>query len=273
LALLASGEETDKTNYDNNRSQMSSLIEKTHFYHCTKIKLTYGNSDDVMEKHTFGNRNDFYYIGDLRPSNIEPLLEPLCRYLGIKGKERELFIMFFENLDGIKQNLKDKGYDVSYIEDEHVDVSGNINVSLDYHPDVSVQDRNAITGYKGEIIVYEKLLSMGYKPICPSISTKNNYEKKVVVHGKTYYCKPNYNSEWDISFVTENGHEILLEVKSTTTNVGSIENMPISSREWSMIKKCDKEKGKSYIIVRVFGIDSPQQDIYLFKSHLLEENI
>lgn len=273
LALLASGEETDKTNYDNNRSQMSSLIEKTHFYHCTKIKLTYGNSDDVMEKHTFGNRNDFYYIGDLRPSNIEPLLEPLCRYLSIKGKERELFIMFFENLDGIKQNLKDKGYDVSYIEDEHVDVSGNINVSLDYHPDVSMQDRNTITGYKGEIIVYEKLLSMGYKPICPSISTKNNYEKKVVVHGKTYYCKPNYNSEWDISFVTENGHEILLEVKSTTTNVGSIENMPISSREWSMIKKCDKEKGKSYIIVRVFGIDSPQQDIYLFKSHLLEENI
>lgn len=46
--------------------------------------------------------------------------------------------------------------------------------------------------------------------------------------------------------------------------------MPISNFEWSMIKKCDKEQGKSYLIVRVFGIDSPKQDIYLFKSHLFE---
>jgi hypothetical protein len=66
---------------------------------------------------------------------------------------------------------------------------------------------------------------------------------------------------------------MLIEVKSTTTSVGYIENMPISSGEWSMIKKCDKIKGKSYLIVRVFGIDSPQQDIYIFKSHLLEDNI
>jgi hypothetical protein len=63
---------------------------------------------------------------------------------------------------------------------------------------------------------------------------------------------------------------MLIEVKSTTTSVGYIENMPISSNEWSMIKECDKERGKSYLIVRVFGIDSPTQDIYLFKGHLFE---
>jgi hypothetical protein len=111
---------------------------------------------------------------------------------------------------------------------------------------------------------------MGYKPICPSISTKEDYEKEVVVNGKTYYCKSNYNSECDISFETESGHQMLIEVKSTTTSVGYIENMPISNFEWSMIKKCDKEQGKSYLIVRVFGIDSSKQDIYLFKSHLFE---
>jgi hypothetical protein len=161
------------------------LIEHTHFYHCEKIRLTYGNSDDVIEKHTFGNKNEFYYIGDLRPANIEPLLEPICKYLGIKGKERELFIMFFENMDGIKQNLKDKGFDITLIEDEPIPDSGNFSATLDYHPDISAQERNTITGYKGEIIIYEKLISMGYKPICPSISTKEDYEKEIVVNGKT----------------------------------------------------------------------------------------
>lgn len=270
LALIATGENGEKLEYVENKSRLNNLIDETHFYHCGKIQLTYGNSDDVIEKHTFGNKNEFYYIGNLRPANIEPLLEPLCRYLGIKGKERELFIMFYENIDGIKQNLKDKGYDVSLIEDEIIPASGNLNVSLDYHPDESAQERNLITGFKGEIIVYEKLVAMGYKPVCPSISTKDDYEKEVVVNGKTYYCKSNYNSECDISFETETGHQMLIEVKSTTTSVGYIENMPISSNEWSMIKECDKERGKSYLIVRVFGIDSPTQDIYLFKGHLFE---
>lgn len=270
LALIATGENGEKLEYVENKSRLNNLIDETHFYHCDKIQLTYGNSDDVIEKHTFGNKNEFYYIGNLRPANIEPLLEPLCRYLGIKGKERELFIMFYENIDGIKQNLKDKGYDVSLIEDELIPVSGNLNVSLDYHPDESAQERNLITGFKGEIIVYEKLVAMGYRPVCPSISTKDDYEKEVVVNGKTYYCKSNYNSECDISFETETGHQMLIEVKSTTTSVGYIENMPISSNEWSMIKECDKERGKSYLIVRVFGIDSPTQDIYLFKGHLFE---
>ena len=271
LALIAAGEKGEKIEYDKNKSRLNKLIDETHFYHCNKILLTYGNSDDVIEKHTFGSKNEFYYIGNLRPANIEPLLEPLCKYLGIKGKERELFIMFFENIDGIKQNLKDKGYDVSLIEEETVPESGTFETQLGgYNPDLSQQERNLITGFKGEIIVYEKLVAMGYRPVCPSISTKDNYEKQVVVNGKTYYCKSNYNSECDISFETETGHQILIEVKSTTTSVGYIENMPISSNEWSMIKKYDKERGKSYLIVRVFGINSPTQDIYLFKGHLFE---
>ena len=156
LALIAAGEKGEKIEYDKNKSRLSKLIDETHFYQCNKILLTYGNSDDVIEKHTFGSKNEFYYIGNLRPANIEPLLEPLCKYLGIKGKERELFIMFFENIDGIKQNLKDKGYDVSLIEEETVPESGTFETQLGgYNPDLSQQERNLITGFKGEIIVYE----------------------------------------------------------------------------------------------------------------------
>lgn len=268
LALLASGEKADAALYHSNKTKLVELINNTYFFHCKKIKLTYGNSNDIIEKHTFGNRNEFYYIGDLRPANIEPLLAPLCKYLGIKGKEREMFIMFFETMDGIKQNLEDKGYDISLIEEEQIPDSGTINISLDYRPDESAQERNLITGFKGEILVYEKLKSMGYNPVCLSISTKEDHSHEVIVDGKTYYCKPNYE-KYDIIFTTHEGKEVFIEVKATTRSKQNQENMPISYRELTMVEECNGGADKGYYIVRVFGIDQPNQDIYIFNGCIL----
>lgn len=270
MALLASGEKPDAVLYRNNKIKLVELIDDTHFFHCKKIKLTYGDSNDVLEKHTFGNRNEFYYIGDLRPANIEPLLAPLCKYLGIKGKEREMFIMFFETMDGIIQNFEDKGYDVSLIENVRVPDSGTINISLDYKPDESAQERNLITGFKGEILVYEKLKSMGYEPKCLSISTEADYTHVVVMNGKTYFCKPNYE-KYDIQFTSHSGKKIFVEVKATTRSRQSQENMPISYRELTMVENCNV-RDKEYYIVRVFGIDQPDQDIYIFNGGLLDFN-
>lgn len=268
LALLASGEKADAALYHSNKTKLIELIDNTYFFHCKKIKLTYGNSNDIIEKHTFGNRNEFYYIGDLRPANIEPLLAPLCNCLGIKGKEREMFIMFFETMDGIKQNLEDKGYDISLIEEEQIPDSGTINISLDYRPDESAQERNLITGFKGEILVYEKLKSMGYNPVCLSISTKEDHSHEVIVDGKTYYCKPNYE-KYDIIFTSHEGKEVFIEVKATTRSKQNQENMPISYRELTMVEECNGGADKGYYIVRVFGIDQPNQDIYIFNGCLL----
>lgn len=270
LALLASGEDADETLYQNKKSKLVELIDKTCFYHCKKIRLTYGDSIDVIEKYTFGNQNEFYYIGDLRPANIEPLLGPLCKYLGIKGKEREMFIMFFETLDGIKQNLGDKGYNISLIEEKTIVDSGTFNVKLDYRPSITDQERNLITGFKGEIIVYEKLISMGYQPECLSISTQDDYTNEIAMNGKTYFCKPNYE-KYDISFITNNGVKMFVEVKATTLEKHHQENLPISYRELSMIEECNESDEQSYVIVRVFGVDKPKQDIYMFKGHLFNE--
>lgn len=272
LALLASGEDADETVYSENKSKLLNLIDDTCFYHCDRIKLTYGDMNDVIEKHTFGNQNEFYYTGDLRPANIEPLLTPLCRYLNLSGKERELFIMFFETLDGIKLNLKDKGYNVDLIKAETVPDSGNLNVKLDYHPDVSEQERNQITGFKGEILVYEKLVSLGYNPKCLSITSQDDCTHKLTVNGKVYYCKPNYE-KYDISFIAKNGKQVYIEVKSTTRSKHSQENMPISYRELTLVEECSKSIDKEYLIVRVFGIDQPSQDIYIFKGHLTDETV
>lgn len=271
LAIVALGEKTDKTSYNEKKQSLQSLINNTYFYHCEEIRLTYGNSNDTIEKNTFGSKNEFYYTGSLRPANVEPLLTPLCKYFDIKGKERELFIMLIENYEGIRQNLEDKGYDTSLLEKNTQPESGTIQTTLGgYNPSISEQERNVRTGFKGEILVYEKLIAMGYNPVCPSISTEEDYEQKISLNGKTYFCKSNYE-KYDIAFTTKSGIKVYLEVKATTRDKSSQENMPISYRELSMIEECDTDNSSSYMIVRVFGIDKEKQDYYLFTGHLLKD--
>lgn len=165
-------------------------------------------------------------------------------------------------------SLADKGYDVSLIEEESVLDSGTINITIDYHPDESAHERNLITGFKGEILVYEKLKSMGFEPECLSISTEEDYTHNVVVNGKTYYCKPNYE-KYDIRFTSHDGKEIFIEVKATTWSKQHQENMPISYRELSMVEECNGSADKEYYIVRVFSIGQSDQDIYIFNGCLL----
>jgi hypothetical protein len=269
LAIISINEDLSAVSYRDKKKNLHELLVNTHFYHCESIHLTYGNDKDTIEKNTFGNKNEFYYTGSLRPANVEPLLTPLCRYLGLKGKERELFILLIENIDGIRQNLEDKGYDMSLLEQGQYVNSGTIQVTLGgYDPGYDERERNKITGLKGEILVYEKLRSMGYYPMCKSISTKDDYERVITVKGKDYYCKTNYD-KYDITFETKSGITVYLEVKATTCDKSSQENMPISYRELSMIEECDANEKCSYMIVRVFGIDKAQQDIYLFKGKIV----
>ena len=271
LTIVALGEKIEETSYKEKKHSLLTLLNNTHFYHCEEIRLTYGNNEDTIEKNTFGNKNEFYYTGSLRPANIEPLLTSFCKYLDIKGKERELFIMLIENYEGIRLNLEDKGYDTSLLEEDKQQDSGTIQTTLGgYNPSISEQERNVKTGFKGEILVYEKLIAMGYTPICPSISTEKDYEQKISLNGKTYFCKSNYE-KYDISFVTRNGVKVYLEVKATTRDKSSQENMPISYRELSMIEECDMDDSCSYMIVRVFGIDKEKQDYYILSGHLLKD--
>lgn len=269
LALIAMGEQADEATYTFKKHEMMTLLDNTYFYHCEAINLTYGGDhDDFVAKTTFSSKNEFYYTGNLRPANIEPLLTPLCKYLGIKGKERELFIFFIENREGIRQNLEEKGYNVELLEEETIAESGTIQTQLSYVPSETEQERNLITGFKGEIIVYEKLKDMGYAPQCPSISSKDDYDRKIEMNGKTYYCKISYE-KYDMSFTTKQGIKVYMEVKATTGQKEWQANMPISYNELSMIERCNANANERYLLVRVFGVGQTVQDIYLFDAYLL----
>lgn len=125
--------------------------------------------------------------------------------------------MLIENYEGIRQNLEDKGYNTSFLEKDIQPESGTIQVTLGgYSPNYSEQERNIRTGFKGEILVYEKLIAMGYDPKCLSISTEEDYEQRILLNGKTYFCKSNYG-KYDISFTAKKWSESIFRGKSHNT--------------------------------------------------------
>lgn len=118
LAVLAR-DCNERKSYQESKEILQKKIENTKFYQCQKINLAYDDSGDTISKIAFAQEDKFYFVGELRPAKIEPLLHPLCSYLGIKGKERELFVIMTEpEFSGIIEYLEDKEYDVTDIKSE-----------------------------------------------------------------------------------------------------------------------------------------------------------
>lgn len=116
LALIKCNSDSER--YAECKDELLSIIDSSRFYQCDSITLTYGDKNDTLEKNTFALDGQFHYTSTLRAATIEPLLSPLCKFLNLKGKERELFILLIEqDLDGIRKNLKEKGYNVEILED------------------------------------------------------------------------------------------------------------------------------------------------------------
>lgn len=132
LAVLARDSDEQKS-YKECKDYLQKKIENTKFYQCQKINLAYDDSGDTISKITFAQEGKFYFTGELRPAKIEPLLHPLCSFLGIRGKERELFVIMTEpEFSGIIEYLEDKEYDVDDIKSEMLPMvaSGSSVVSV-----------------------------------------------------------------------------------------------------------------------------------------------
>lgn len=116
----------ERKSYQECKEILQKKIENTKFYQCQKINLAYDDSGDTISKIAFAQEGKFYFIGELRPAKIEPLLHPLCSYLGIRGKERELFVIMTEpEFSGIIEYLEDKEYDVTDIKSEMLPITAS----------------------------------------------------------------------------------------------------------------------------------------------------
>lgn len=268
LALLKAGQKPSKEAFTIELENVNKQLEESHFYRCDKINLSFGGLNAVLSRNSYGYKSDFYYVGKLRLSNADPILSPLCNYLNISGKERELLITIFEDLPSIKEYLSEKEYDISFLEDVVEDNNHTFTPTYNYKRSMEQMKRDVINGYRGEIIVYEKLKEMGFEPTCFSISDSSDYVDIDIVQykGKSYYCKPNLG-RYDISFQNKSGKEILIEVKSTRWNKEIQSNMPISYREISLVEETDHRNDKDYYIVRVFDVENESPEIFIFNGH------
>lgn len=268
LALLKIGEDGGKEEYNKAKSNLRSKVGKTHFFQCDKIFLSYGDDEDQLQKATFGLEDNFYFTGNIRPANLEPLMEPLSSFLGIKKScAHELFVVMIESQDGIESYLKEKGYHTELMEEEPSLSQVSTGVFSPTMP--VVISPNAHTGFKGEILMYRYLQFQGYEPICPSIVTENDdYDFSLDYQGTKYYHKNNYD-KYDITFISKQGVKVYLEVKTTVCSKNSIENMPISAREWSMIDEVENSATDAYIIARIFSIDH-QPEVYFLRGNVLK---
>ena len=115
LALLAS-EGKDKDYFENKRNELQTKISQTTFYSCNSIQLVFRDSDARADRLTYAVNGNFYFVGDISPAKIEPLLSPLSSYLGIKRKERELLVLMTEpSYDAIVDFLKEKEYNTDWL--------------------------------------------------------------------------------------------------------------------------------------------------------------
>lgn len=198
LAVLARDCNVGKS-YQECKEILRKKIEDTKFYQCQKINLAYDDSGDTISKITFAQEGKFYFTGELRPAKIEPLLHPLCSYLGIKGKERELFVIMTEpEFSGIIEYLEDKEYDVTDIKSEMlpittsggsvVSVGGQIGGGVDTAKQIA--DNNEAKG-----LVLAKLKNEGFD--VSDIDSEYSVIKGVTRDGVAYPLVVKSCKSWD----------------------------------------------------------------------------
>ena len=112
LAILR---DTGNLSFDERKAELEGKLQKTHFYKCESIALTYGEDNDTISKSTFSKGDSFYYIGKITPALMEPLLSPLCSLLGLGGSNdsKLMVILITDDHQSLSDYLADCGYDVS----------------------------------------------------------------------------------------------------------------------------------------------------------------
>lgn len=115
LAVLK-GDFMDKRSFDTCCSELHSIIESGEFFRCDAIELTYGDEDDVVPRTTFSQGNSFYYTGALKPTKLEPMMQPLSKLFNLRHSEKELLVILItQDHDELVDFLKEKGYETSFL--------------------------------------------------------------------------------------------------------------------------------------------------------------
>ena len=175
-----------KKAFDAKKQELSEKIQSSHFFKCEGISLTYGEDNDTIAKSTFSQGDSFYYIGNITPARMEPLMTPLCSFLGLgAGLEGKLMIILItDDQQALIDYLTDSGYDVSNLPKSFSSSSGTPV------PPETRSPSPEIVLPTGEKVVIER----------GNVETAQQKEinKEARIHAKPYLAAHGYDvSQWE----------------------------------------------------------------------------
>lgn len=180
LAVLR---ENAKFDFEEKKAELDGKIQKTHFFKCDSISLTYGADNDTISKSTFSKGECFYYTGRITPALMEPLLSPLCSHLnlGNSNDSKLMVILITEDHQSLVDYLADCGYNVSKLIAPSVELPINKG---------GTGESQGIVLPTGEVDVRE----------IGKVETEKQKEinKEARIHAKPYLAAHGYDvSSWD----------------------------------------------------------------------------
>lgn len=174
-----------KKDFEAKKQELMEKILSSHFFKCEGIDLTYGEEDDTISKSTFSQGDSFYFTGNITPARMEPLMSPLCNFLGLgAGSEGKLMIILItDDQHALIDYLSDSGYDVSEL------------------PKPEQASVESITSSGADTSSNEIALSMGEKLVISrgNVETAQQLEinKEARIHTKPYLAAHGYDvSQW-----------------------------------------------------------------------------
>lgn len=101
--------------WEESYTKMKRAIKALEFYQADCIRISYGNQE--FEKTVYSKEKKFYYVGKFGVANQELLHGAIMKAIDIPLKARTIFltILQMDNLMELKDFIKQKGYDTSYI--------------------------------------------------------------------------------------------------------------------------------------------------------------
>ena len=174
-----------KKDFEAKKQELTEKIQSSHFFKCDGISLTYGEKNDTISKSTFSQSDSFYYTGNITPARMEPLMSPLCSFLGLgAGTEGKLMIILItDDQESLVDYLSDSGYDVSEL------------------PKPEQDSEESFASTDAEATTQEIALPTGEKLVINrgNVETAQQLEinKEARIHAKPYLAAHGYDvSQW-----------------------------------------------------------------------------
>ena len=215
LTSIAVGDSFTKDTWEEAKSKMHSAIMKMRFYQADSISVYYGNQG--FPKKVYSKTNEFYFVGNFGLANQELLHNDIMTILGIPKKVSTIFLAILQMNDfqELKEYIKQKGYDTSFIE-EHLGIMEAENQTT-----AIMSGENAAYGglTKEEM---RKVLEEAKETVLDKLS-KNGFDIS--------------KREWDgwtcINGVRKDGMEYPLVIRSNKSQ----RNTCLSPKDWNQLMK------------------------------------